>query len=233
MSANEDTFWWYVARRKIIKKVITGLKLPTAKILEIGSGTGGNVGILSSLGDYTGIEKEQLAIELARQKRQGTAFIKGSIPEKLDDIDERFDLIALLDVIEHIEDDLSTLQKAKEKLEPGGSIVLTVPAHKYLWSYHDVTHHHFRRYSKKDMQKLAQQAGMKVSYMSYYNFFLYPLVLLTRFIVKAFKLKRTTDDVPTGNYTNAFLKAVFGSEARLLPRFRLPIGVSLIIVLKK
>ncbi len=232
MATHENSFWWYVARRKIIKKVITGLSLPSSKILEIGSGTGGNVDMLSRLGDYTGIEKESLAIDLAVKKNPKTTFIKGSIPEKLDEVTETYDLIALLDVIEHIEDDLTTLEKAQSKLGANGSIVITVPAHQYLWSYHDVTHHHHRRYSKKDLRRLAKDAGLSITYMSYYNFFLFPVVLLTRCFFKIFK-NRTTDDVPTSRFVNGLLKKIFGAEALFLPRLKLPIGVSLIIILKK
>lgn len=232
MSSNEETFWWYVARRKVINKVIHALGLPTSNILEIGSGTGGNSAFLSALGQYTGVEKEKLAIELAEAKNNKAKFIQGNIPGHLTTIKEQYDLIALLDVLEHIEEDVDTLKKIKPLIKKGGSVVMTVPAHPFLWSYHDVAHHHFRRYTKTALLQAVEQAGLTVKYISYYNFLLYPLIRVGRWFFKLFKL-RTTDDIPPNKISNHVLQWIFSLESKLLPKISFPTGVSLIIVLKK
>ena len=59
-----------------------------------------------------------------------------------------YDLIALLDVLEHVPDDLASLRAIHRRLKPGGALLLTVPANPWMWSAHDAAHHHFRRYTK-------------------------------------------------------------------------------------
>lgn len=232
MSDNEDSFWWYVARRKIINNAIRDLNINTETILEIGSGTGGNVNFLKKLGKYTGLEKENIAIDLSKKKHKDQKFIKSDIPQDLIKIGNKYDLIAMFDVIEHIENDTETLGKVKLLLKKGGTIILTTPAHPFLWSYHDETHHHFRRYTKKKLKDICIENDLIIHYHSYFNFFLFPIILLVRFYHKI-KKDRTTDDVPVSRLTNAILKKIFGFESWLIPKVRLPFGVSHLIVLKK
>ena len=75
-----------------------------------------------------------------------------------------YDLIALLDVLEHVPDDLASLRAIHRRLKPGGALLLTVPANPWMWSAHDAAHHHFRRYTKKQLERaVPAQAASKCS----------------------------------------------------------------------
>ena len=123
------------------------------------------------------------------------------------------------------------LASLRSRLRPGGAIVLTVPAFPFLWSNHDVSHHHFRRYTRESLRASAEKAGLKVSYSSYYNFFLFPVAVAAR-TVKRLTGRKTPDDALPGPLANGALRRVFGFERHLLGRLSLPFGLSLVAVLE-
>jgi hypothetical protein len=86
----------------------------------------------------------------------------------------------MFDVLEHLEDDTGALGSLRGALVPGGTIVLTVPAHPALWSYFDEYAHHQRRYTLDALQTTLTKAGYRVRYMSEYMASILPLVWLGR-----------------------------------------------------
>ncbi|MFL6850075.1 MAG: class I SAM-dependent methyltransferase, partial [Sphingomicrobium sp.] len=143
-----------------------------------------------------------------------------------------FDLVALLDVLEHVPDDRSGLMAIRERLKPGGKLLVTVPANKWMWSAHDVAHHHFRRYAKGELQRLLTGAGFEVQLHTYFNSLLFPAVAAAR-IVGKLRGSETADDAMPGARVNGILERVFGIEASLIGRIRMPFGVSLIAVVRR
>ena len=109
---------------------------------------------------------------------------------------------------------------------------MTVPAFPFLWSKHDERHHHFRRYTRASLAEVAQKAGLKVKYSSYFNMFLFPLAVTTR-AVKKITDSDTPDDQLPATWLNAVLARIFGFERHLLGHVRLPFGLSLAAVLEK
>ena len=236
MSRVEDRHWWFVARRHILNKLISGLKLPkNAAILEAGCGTGGNLKMLSAHGNLSALEYDAAARMLANARGVIEAR-PGALPDEIP-FAGPFDLIALLDVLEHLEHDEASLAALAGKLAPGGRLLLTVPAFMFLWSRHDTSHHHHRRYTLPQLKKLLNRAGLRVTFSSYFNFWLFPLIAFVRLLERWKKPKpaREADgvlSVPPAPL-NALLKGIFGSEAALLPRIRLPFGVSIVVVAEK
>ena len=99
------------------------------------------------------------------------------LPE-LDGIEDRtYSLIAALDVIEHIDDDQSAIASIATKLRPGGKFIMTVPAHQWMWSVHDVVNHHKRRYSKHGLRQLIERSPLKLGAIGYFNSLLFPLAV--------------------------------------------------------
>ena len=118
----------------------------------------------------------------------------------------------------------------RARLKPGGWLLLTVPACPFLWSRHDETHHHKRRYMRPLLKSVVEQAGFTIQFNSYYNTVLFPLVVALRALKRA--AHRDTDDqqLPSPEI-NALLTRLFASERSVLARrIRLPIGVSLLCV---
>ena len=232
----EDKHWWFVARRQILQQVICRLNLPkNAQILEAGCGTGGNLQMLSRYGEVSAMELNQIACQLANQ-RQVTDVKRGSLPDNIP-FSSDYDLILILDVIEHLNDDLSALEALYYKLKPGGYLLVTVPAYMFLWSEHDEINHHKRRYRLKALKQVVKKAGYEVSYGSYFNTFLFPLVVIVRILAKLLPKQNTnqisSDLVVPSKPVNQILKWLFASERYLIDKFTLPFGVSVLLLAKK
>jgi SAM-dependent methyltransferase len=227
----EDRHWWFVARRAVLSAAIERLgKLKkSATILEAGCGTGGNLAMLSGFGDLVAFEPDEDARKMASHKHT-CEILEGYLPEGIPYDDRRFDLIAAFDVIEHVERDIESLAALRNRLNPGGRLIMSVPALPWLWSAHDEHHHHFRRYTWESLQAALHDAGFRNVEITYYNTLLFPLVAGVRAIKKLFNLSDSSDDHLPAAPVNAILRMIFASERFLIGRVRLPIGVSLLAV---
>jgi SAM-dependent methyltransferase len=231
MAEFDDRHWWYVARREILSDLIAReVRLAKdSRILEVGCGTGHNFPMLGKFGHVDALEIDDEARALA-SKRLGRPVGSSPLPELPGIPDDSYDLIALLDVLEHIEQDREALASIRTKLAPGGRILVTVPANRWMWSAHDEIHHHFRRYSRSSLREVAAAAGLKVELLSYFNSLLFPLAAAVRIIGKATGKKESDDSLPPAPL-NSLFSAVFGLERHLIGRIPLPAGVSLVAIL--
>ncbi len=231
MAALDQTHWWYVARRAILSDVIARVIKPPkdAHILEIGCGTGHNFPVLTRFGQVDGLEVDDAARAIASE-RLGAAVGSARLPELPGIADASYDLIALLDVLEHIEGDLAALTSIKAKLRPGGRILVTVPANEWMWSAHDIVHHHYRRYNRATLNAVIAAAGLRVDMMSHFNSLLFPLAAAVRIAGKVTG-RAEADDAQPPAPLNALFKGIFALERHLIGRVPLPAGVSLVAVL--
>jgi len=228
MESYDSKHWWYCARRDILRDYLARMAdLPKdAHILEIGCGTGHNLVMLSEFGHVDAIEIDEIARGIASQ-RLGRPVGSAPLPE-LDGIQEgAYDLIAVLDVIEHIDRDVDALKSMARRLKPGGKILITVPAHQWMWSTHDVVNHHCRRYSKTTLARSLSQAGLKHNGLRWFNSILFPLAVAAR-LASRVTGKDDSDDALPSPIVNGTFKTIFGAEKHLLGRVPLPIGLSII-----
>ena len=231
MAEQDQIHWWYVARRQILSELIEREVRPPedARLLEIGCGTGHNLDMLGRFGRLDAIELDPAARALA-SKRLGHAVVDAALPDLPGIPDRTYHVVALLDVLEHVDGDETALRSIATKLAPGGKILVTVPAYQWMWSAHDVAHHHKRRYSKRGLRSVAEAAGLKVDRIGYFNSLLFPLAAAVRIAGKAVGKTESDDKVPPAPLNRLF-EAVFGLERHLVGRIAMPAGVSLFAIL--
>lgn len=230
----ESQHWWFVARRKIIESAIKKLSLShDSSILDAGCGNGDNLSVLSKYGNVEAMEKDEGALLKAQEREIGKVF-QGELPNGIHaEIRKDNDLIVLLDVLEHIDDDAGSLRALSNYVEESGKLILTVPAYQFLWTNHDVLHHHKRRYTLNKLRKLIESNGWDVNYISYFNFFLFPLAFIDRMIKKIFSSDKSEDLQMPANCINALFEKIFGFESRLMGKIKFPFGLSIIVMAEK
>lgn len=234
MTILEEKHWWFLGRRTILDKIIRGLHLPQqAQILDSGCGTGGNLVMLRQHGQVFAMEPNEEARAMANSKN--VALVRaGRLPEEIPFDSDRFDLITLLDVLEHLEDNVGTLKALSEFLTPSGSVLITVPANQFLWSQHDVVNQHKRRYSLPELRKRVGKAGLNVLFSSYFNMFLLPIIAGVRIYGRLSNRQGDGSDLKLPPaILNSFLNILFSSERFLIGRWALPFGVSAVVIANK
>ena len=230
MAELDQRHWWYRARREILAALIRReVPLPkSARILEIGCGTGHNLAMLSGFGQVDALELDDEARSLA-EARLGRSVMSAPLPELAGVADRHYDMIGAFDVIEHINDDRAAIASIAAKLKPGGKLVVTVPAHRWMWSAHDVVNHHKRRYSKRALKQLIEGSPLKLDKLGYFNSLLFPLAVAERFASKL-RGKNSADLTLPPKPLNSALERVFAAERHLVGRLPLPPGLSLFAV---
>jgi SAM-dependent methyltransferase len=230
MAETEDRHWWFRGRRAVVSRVISGLGLPEkAEIAELGAGTGGNLAMLASFGAVSAMELDPTARAMAQQK-SGIEIMSGCLPHDIPLDAGRYDLVCLFDVLEHVEDDFGTLSAVKRLLRSGGKVILTVPAHQWLWSEHDALLHHKRRYSRRTLSAVIEKAGYKTRRMSYFNATLFPVAAAVRLFDRLRSHRKSTGAMVPPAPLNAAMAAIMEFESRLQQLRPLPYGLSLLAV---
>lgn len=229
MAEIEGDHWWFSGRRAIAKVVIDKFVSPGPgwKILDAGCGTGGNLDLLSSYGDVTGMDLDEETIEILKTKNVGRILRGGTpdVPLKR----ESFEFIVMFDILEHIEDDVASMKALVELLKPGGTIVITVPAFAFLWSEHDRSHHHKRHYTLPELETVMTKAGLHIEYSSYFNILLFPIIALIRLTIERIVRGNMADHLSLPNpLVNACLRSIFSFESLLIGRLKFAFGVSII-----
>lgn len=234
----ESTYWWYVGRRFIIQNFLEKFgRQHHKRILDVGCGTGINLGLLAKFGDrVTGIDMSEDALSYCRLR--GFLSINKMVDEYQFGLEEKtIDMVSMLDVLEHVEDEDRMLAEAKRVLVPGGHLLVTVPAYQFLWSEHDVALHHRRRYTRSGLEQVLKRNGLKVLRTSYCITFSFPIIVCYRILKGIFN--RFWQGVPTTSHVilPGFVNKIFITflkiESLFLRYAPLPFGTSIIVLSEK
>lgn len=213
----EGRHWWFAGRRRVLRALGEAVLPPGGGVvLDVGCGTGANVAAFADRHDAIGVDPSPEGIRLARERFPGATFLEGTVPGAGDGAAASADLVLMTDVIEHVPDDLFLASSVLSLMKPGGHLVLTVPAHPELWSVHDVTFGHYRRYTSDRLRAVWRGLPVTERLVSHYNARLFPLIRQIRRV--AARLGRATGRegtdlrLPPGPVNRA-LTALFGGEA--------------------
>lgn len=241
----EQSHWWFRARRRIIVDIVRELVPPNCGnlVIDVGCGTGGNVAALSREYEVVGLDLSEHAISLATEHSPQAEFHVGATPRTIPELLDQATLFLCTDVLEHIEFERDFLREWVEAAPAGSYFLLTVPADMRLWSPHDVSHGHYRRYDMRSWLQVWDDLPVVTVMASYFNTTLYPIIRLIRTLTRS--RGRSLGEADTDLSVpwaplNGILEWLFARERhRLLSllsksgsgRFRY--GVSLIGVLRK
>lgn len=215
-----EASWWYRARALVVERVLAHYSLGTQTILDLGAGFGGMAQTLHDYGEVDAFEPDSEARVVAQERGYRTV-LDTSNHEALPN--DTYSLIAILDVLEHTPDDAAFLAKLHQVLTKNGALIITVPAFQFLWSEHDVEHHHYRRYSKRSLRKVLEAHGFEVSFISYWNMLLFFPATLVRLLGRSGE----SSLLPTSPL-NTLFHMIVKTESKLIPYCSLPFGTGLV-----
>ena len=243
---NEDIHWWFVGRRRIILPIINKImeSTPNDAIVDIGCGTGGTVGALSSEYRCIGLDISERAIEFARHKHPTCDFRVGDFISHCKTLSPDIALFTMMDVLEHLPNDRKVLESVIDCARVGSHILITVPANPKLWSQHDVTAEHYRRYTVDSLHELWRGLPVKIKLFSHFNHRLYWPIKFVHILGRYFSIFSGKNganlNLPPA-LLNRLLTNIFAGESRKLlflltgkykkPRYKY--GVSLVALLQR
>jgi SAM-dependent methyltransferase len=243
----QDIHFWYRGRHRFLMAAVDRYIAKTETkndVIDLGGGVGGWIRYLAQhrqdgWGKIALADSSLDALKLARNALPPIVQ-RYQIDLMQLQMHEQWDAAFLLDVIEHLPDDLQALREARDALKPGGYLFVTVPAFPQFWSYNDEMAHHLRRYRRADLERLAAQAGLTLCDNRYFMFFLSPAYWFSRikpsFATMSSEQKNQViskqHQVPAP-IINELLSAVFALETPLGHNVKFPWGTSILSVFKK
>jgi SAM-dependent methyltransferase len=230
----EGFHWWFVGRRKLLEFLLSSVGIQKdSLVIDIGCGVGSNLRHFRSMcSRLIGIDSEIYSLSLAKKRLSAVPLVNGdltNLPFKASSID----LIIATDILEHLDEDKKGIKEIHRTLKWEGKAIFTVPAFEFLWGIQDIVGMHKRRYSKKELIRKVEMEGFKVLRSSYFNFFLFPPILIMRRMIHLLGLKVKSENEINSPFMNFFLRTIFSIEPHLLQYFSFPFGVSIFCVAKK
>jgi SAM-dependent methyltransferase len=180
-AAAEETHWWFVARRSILRRVVDALAPGRARrtVIDIGCGVASTLTAFHPEYRCIGYDPSPDAIEFARARYPDFELHVGAAAEAAQALGD-VDVVLLNDVIEHVPDDHALLESVVARMKPGASLILTVPADMRLWSPHDERMGHFRRYDVPMLERAVDRLPLERLFTSHFMSRLYPIVRVVR-----------------------------------------------------
>ncbi len=236
----EDRNFWFRSRNRLIRHLVKKIQRKTGAMdfLEIGCGTGYVLKGLSGLKDLRlqGSEIYLEGLRFAKKRIPGVQLIQMDATRM--PFESSFDIIGAFDVLEHIDEDVLVMKQVNRSLLDGGYFLVSVPQHRFLWSYLDDMAYHKRRYTRKEMRAKLNEAGFETEFISSFVFFLFPFMYLSRLIKGRKKTGHDLDSQMKELELPSVVNKFFGwlmrmDEFLIRSGLSLPFGGSLVVVARK
>jgi SAM-dependent methyltransferase len=221
-----EAHWYYAAKFDLLAETVGEFR--AQRILDVGAGSGIFARLLLERTDcreatcvdpaYTS-DRDETANGKALRFRRG--FEGGD-----------FDLILLMDVLEHVDDDVALLASAAAAAKPGTPVFITVPAFQFLWSAHDVFLEHRRRYTSGMLARTIAGAGLHVERIRYFYATILPAAAVVRVLTRGRDPAKGSDLRPVPAPVTQLIRATLALERRLLFPLNRLAGLSVVAVAK-
>jgi len=213
-----STHWYYHSKARAMAKLLGDRRIK--RILDIGAGSGFFSRYLLSKSNAA----EAWCVDIGYKKDSDSSEAKKPIHfrKSIDFID--VDTVLLMDVLEHVNDDVYLLKEYKNKVPHGTRFLISVPAFQFIWSEHDIFLEHKRRYKLTDIEHVIEHAGLRVTHGVYYFGSVFPIAVTTRLSKEIFKQKIKSPQSQLKKHNpivNTFLKFLCKMELPLLKYNRL------------
>lgn len=217
--------WWWRAREAAVLDVLRRYLADKRdlRVLDVGCGDGLFFSALKEFGEVEGLESSVDLLDPDGPYRENIHVAP---------FDERFqpgrtyDLILMLDVLEHLPDPEGALRHAAGLLGHGGSLLLTVPAFRVLWTNHDVLNHHLTRYRRRTLRPLLEIAGFVVVDERYWNQWTFSAKLVQRVMERILQSEPKPPSIPPQLF-NLLLFNLARMEQNTIGRWGIPFGSTL------
>lgn len=183
----EPSHFWFKSRNELLIRSLKEYFSSALNYCEIGCGTGNTLQAISAENPHmtvTGSEIYLTALDYVAKRVPHANLIQADICRF--PFESEFDVIGSFDVLEHIYNDALALKNIYKALKDNGGLILTVPQHKWLWSFYDDMAYHKRRYSRGELRNKLENAGFKIIRMTSFMTFLLPMMVASR-------LKKTSE----------------------------------------
>jgi SAM-dependent methyltransferase len=231
----EETYWWYKGLHKLTLSFLKNLRIhKQIRILDAGCGTGGILNKIKEHAKAVGVEIHDIALNFC--KTRGIKHLVKASVTALPFVSGAFDFVISLDVIYHlaVKDDIQALEEFRRVCKDAGKIIINVPAYDWLKSYHDRRIHTRYRYTLTELKDRLEKAGLTPEKITYWNFFLFPLIAIDRLLDRFFKIRKTGSTLkPLPKCLNQLLYKILTLEHLLIRRTQLPVGSSIFCVALK
>lgn len=238
----EEEHWWFRGRRTVYLGLLRHhlARAKPRRVLDLGCGVGGFLAGLTELGGSvvaTDMDRESLRYCWERGFRRAVVSNGYALPFA----DGSFELVCLFDALEHIPDEARALDEVVRVLAPGGRAVLSVPAYPFLFANNDRIARHCRRYTRGTLRRSLERAGLAVERNTHTNVLLFPVILPTVLLIKAWESlrqrapdpERTNLSFPLPRTLQGALAGLFAAELPFTRRFDWPLGHSILAIARK
>jgi SAM-dependent methyltransferase len=228
LAEHEEWYWWHRGRELIVQRVLRRHAPAQARILDTGCGTGATTASLRAFGSVLGLDIGSEALTRARERNLPVA--RSSVT-RLPVPPGSFDVVVALDLLEHVDDDIAAAVEMRAALAPGGFLLATVPAYRFLWSSHDIALEHRRRYTRRQLLDVLERAGFEVELCSYVMSAILPAAVAVRLAERLSpRAQRPAESgyPPVPAFLNSLLTHLVGLDGYLVRWLKLPFGLSVL-----
>ena len=225
-SLRQQGYWWHRARTELLQ-VVLGPHLGTpARTLDVGSAD-------APSGSWMRGGQQHVNLDLIPEGLVPGEGVCGSAT-RLPFADETFDVVSAFDVVEHCADDALAVAELARVLAPTGRMLLSVPAYQWAWSDHDVQAGHHRRYTRPELVRLVESAGMQVQRATYAFGAVFPIFVAERVRRRLAPPQAGDTRLPqVSARADRVLMGLCAADARVLRRRDLPFGSSVLVAAVK